>query len=171
MRAIFFILIVSFFFLSCNRKEERKKSNDFSFYLPDADLYITTSKRVGSGDFYVMFSIGDSISQLSDSTDYIKCDIRDAALVVVIDPHNKNDLYFMYPYTRKVNKKHLNLVELDPDDFTNRFYHLGMRTNPDTLKNPYKKLLIAPKSYNIIFQRDSSFDSQITIKHGNMWGE
>ncbi|VTP96473.1 hypothetical protein [Sphingobacterium daejeonense] len=111
-----------------------------------------------------MFSKTDRISQLSDSTDYIKCDIRDAVLVIVIDPQNKNDLYFMYPHTRKVNKKHLNLVELDSDDFTNRFYHPGLETNPDTLKNPYKELLIAPKTYLITLRKDSIFGHQIKAK-------
>lgn len=170
MRIIFFILIVSIFFPSCIRKEEKKKSNDFSFYLPDADLYITTSKRVG-GDFYVMFSKTDSINQLSDSTDYIQCDIKDAALVIVFDPQNKNDIYFKYPYIKRVNKRYLNLIEMEPKYFNNRFYHLGIMTNPDTLKNPYKKLYIAPMSYNITLQRDSTVNSQIVLKEGNMWGE
>ncbi|MGJ1421257.1 hypothetical protein ACR79T_16685 [Sphingobacterium spiritivorum] len=88
MRTIFLITIVSLLFSSCERKEEKKKSNDFSFYLPDEDLYITTSKRLG-GDFYVMFSKTDSINQLSDSADFIKCDIKDEALVIILDPNNK----------------------------------------------------------------------------------
>ncbi|MGJ1268059.1 hypothetical protein ACR78F_11825 [Sphingobacterium spiritivorum] len=170
MRIIFFILIIFSFFSSCILSEKEKVNSDFSFYLPDANLYITTSKRLG-GDFYVMFSKTDSISQLSDSTDYIKCDIKDEALVIILDPNNKNDLYFMYSSIKKINKKRFNLIELDSENFTNRFYYPGSMTNPDTLKNPYKKLLIAPKSYNIIFQRDSSFNSQIIIKNGNMWGE
>lgn len=169
MRIIIFIIIGSFF-SSCISSKKEKKDIDFSFYLPDENLYVTTSKQSG-GDFYVMFSKTDSISRITDSTDYIKCDIEDAVLVIVIDPNHKNDLHFMYPYIKKVNENHLNLVKLEPDDFTNRFYHQGTRTNPDTLRNPYKKLLIAPMSYNIVLQRDSTFDSQIRIKKGNMWGE
>lgn len=170
MRTFFFILIVSVFFASCERKVEEKKSNDFSFYLPDEDLYITTSNREG-GHFYIMFSKTDSVSVLSENVDYILCQIEDYSLNIAFDPSNKKMIYFEYPYIKKVHKKYLNLIELEPKDFTNRFYHPGLRTNPDTLKNPYKVLFIAPKSHNIIFQRDSSFDSQITIKNGNMWGE
>jgi hypothetical protein len=170
MRTIFFILIVSILFSSCDRKEEKKKNNDFSFYLPDADLYITTSKRMG-GDFYVMFSKTDSVSVLSENVDYILCRIEDYSLNIVFDPSNKKRIYFDYPYIKKIHKKYLDLIELEPEAFTNRFYHPGVTTTPDTLKNPYKVLFIAPKSYSIIFQKDSSFNSQKKLKKGNMWGE
>jgi len=79
MRIIFFILIVCFFFSSCILSEEKKGNNDFSFYLPDQDLYITTSKRVG-GEFYVMFSKTDSVSVLSENVDYILCQIEDCSV-------------------------------------------------------------------------------------------
>lgn len=170
MRIIFLISIVFPFFSSCSVNEEKKGNNNFSFYLRDADLYMTTSKRAG-GDFYVIFSRTDSVSQLSDSTDYIHCRVEDAILVIVFDPNNKNDIYLMYPYVKKINKKKLNLIELNPDDFNSRFYKPGVMTDPDTLKNPYKKLLIIPMSYDIIYQRDSTFESQINIRKGNMWGE
>ncbi len=170
MRIIFLILIVFTVFSSCSLNEEKKVNNDFSFYLRDADLYMTTSKREG-GDFYVMFSRTDSVSELSDSTDYIHCRVEDANLVIVFDPNNKKDIYLMYPYVEKINKKKLNLIELNPDDFTAKFYHPGLMTYPDTLKNPYKELCIAPMSYGIIYQRDSTFESQIDIREGNIWGE
>ena len=170
MRTFFCVLIISVFFASCERKGERKKSNDFSFYLPDQDIYITTSKTVG-GDFYIMFSKTDSISRVSDSTDYIKCDIEDVPLIIVFDPIDKDNIYFKYPYVEKINKRYLNIIEFKQNDFNNKFYHNGIGAAPDTLKNPYKKLYVIPTSYNITFQRDSSFNSQITIKDGNMWGE
>ncbi|MGJ1448753.1 hypothetical protein ACR79S_20305 [Sphingobacterium spiritivorum] len=170
MRTIFLITIVNLLFSSCERKEEKKRSNDFSFYLPDADLYITTSKRM-EGDFYVMFSKTDSISRLSDSTDYIKCDIEDVPLIIVFDPINKDNIYIKYPYVEKINKKNLNIIKFKKNDFNNKFYHNGIGAGPNTLKNPYKKLYVIPTSYNITFQRDSSFNSQIIIKNGNMWGE
>lgn len=118
-----------------------------------------------------MFSKTDSIIQLKDNIDYIRCDIKDEALVIILDPKNKNDIYFIYPYVKKINKKYFNLVEMNPDDFTEKFYHVGSRTNPDTLKMPYKELLIAPMSYLITLRRDSIFGHQIKLKRGNMWGE
>ncbi len=169
MRIIFLILMVGMLFSSCNTKEKNKDINDFSFYLPEADLYITTSKRVG-GTFYVMFSKTDSASVLSDSVDYIECQIEDQTLVVIFDPNNRNDIHFMYPYVKKTHEKNLNLIKMEPNEFTEKFYHLGIRTTPDTLKNPYKKLIIIPMSYLIILQRDSTFDSQVRMKEGNMWG-
>ncbi|SUJ00339.1 Uncharacterised protein [Sphingobacterium spiritivorum] len=64
------------------------------------------------GDFYVMFSKTDSISRLSDSTDYIKCDIEDVPLIIVFDPINKDNIYIKYPYVEKINKKILILLNL-----------------------------------------------------------
>lgn len=169
MRFVFLILVAGILFSSCNTKEKNKDINDFSFYLPEPDLYVTTSKRVG-GDFYVMFSKTDSVSALSDSVDYIHCQIEDATLVIVFDPNKKNDIHFMYPYVKETHKSNLNLIEMAPNKFTEKFYHTGIRTAPDTLKSPYKKLVVVPMSYLIILQRDSTFESQIRLKEGDMWG-
>lgn len=169
MRIIFLILTVGVLFSSCTTKDRNKGASDFSFYLPEAELYITTSKRVG-GDFYLIFSKTDSVSVLSDSIDYIHCQVEDDALVIVLDPKNKNKIHFMYPYVKKINKKNLDIIELEPDDFTYKFYHPGVMTSPDTLRNPYKALFVAPMSYLITFQQDSIFGHQIRIKEGDMWG-
>ncbi|WP_156305455.1 hypothetical protein [Sphingobacterium endophyticum] len=169
MRIIFLFLTASLILLSCNTKKENKGKNDFSFYLQEADLYITTSKRVG-GLFYVMFSKTYGVSELSDSVDYIQCDVEDASLEILFDPDNKNEFFLKYPFIRKINQKKLSLIELYPDEFNRIFYHPGVTTTPDTLKNPYKVVFIAPMSYNIIFQRDSTFNSQVVLKEGDMWG-
>jgi hypothetical protein len=166
MRIVF--LIVGLLFLSCSAQKENEDKN-FSFYLPESGLYITTIKRVG-GDFYVMFSKTDIVSELSDSVDYIQCEIEDYSLVIVSDPSNRNNIYYKYPYVKKENKRKLNLIKLPANEFNDKFYHPGFATSPDTLKSPFKVLFIAPMSYNITLQRDSIFGSQIRLKEGDMWG-
>jgi formamidopyrimidine-DNA glycosylase len=162
-------VLISALFLSCERKK-KSINNDFSFYLPDAHLYFTTSKRM-QGKFYVMMSKTNYPTQLSDSVDYIECQTEDGTLVIVFEPNNKNKVCFEYPWVKKVNQKHLQLIKMTPDDFTSKFYQQRVENEPDTLKSPYKELLIAPMSYHITFLRDSTFAHKRVIKDGDMWGE
>ena len=169
MRIIFLVLVFGMLVSSCKTKDRNNKISDFSFYLAEPDLYVTMSKRAG-GKFYVMFSKTDSVSALADSVDYVECQTEDQTLVIVFDPNNRNDIYFKYPYVKKTHKKYFNLAEMAPDDFNKKFYNRGVITDPDTLKSQYKELLIMPMSYRIVFQRDSAFDNQETIKEGDVYG-
>jgi len=133
----------------------------------------TPRKDSGAGglNHVTALKIGDTIPETLWNTPLQVVNIKDVPLIIVFDPIDKDNIYFKYPYVEKINKRNLNIIELKQNDFNNKFYHTGIGTAPDTLKNPYKKLYVIPTSYNITFQSDSSFNSQITIKDGNMWGE
>ncbi|WDF54487.1 hypothetical protein [Mucilaginibacter sp. KACC 22063] len=165
MRAYFSILVIGALFSSCFPKG--KNVNEFNFYLPESKLHFTTSK-VASGRFYVIISKLGNVNHMSDNVDYIECKVEDQILVIALDPNDKNRIYFKYPYIKKINKKHLDLIEMSPDAFKKKFYHIGSGTSPDTLKSQYRQLLIAPMSYHIIFQRDSIVDHQEVLKNGDM---
>ena len=153
---------------SCNNTKDNDRS-DFYFYLPEEELHITTSKRAG-GDFYVMFSRTHKVNELSDSVDYIHCQVEDYTFAIILDPDHKNDINFTYPYVKKVHKRELNITEVENYEFYSVYYCDGYRTAPDTLKSPYKVLYIIPSSYNIVLQRDSTFGSQVILKKGNIFG-
>lgn len=169
MRIISIILLISLLLFSCNNTKDNKDRSDFYFYLPEEDLHITTSKREG-GDFYVMFSKIQKVEELSDSVDYIHCQVEDYTFAIILDPIHKNDISFTYPYVKKIQKRELNITEMESDEFNSTYYREGYRTAPDTLKSPYKALYIIPTSYHIILQRDSIFDSQVILKKGNIFG-
>lgn len=125
-----------------------------------------TTSKLTNGKFYFSFSKTGSINEPSDSTDYLDCPIEDQALIFIFDPNNKDNFYYSYPFIMKERKRKIDLIRLPQDEMSRKFYHPGAGTAPDTLKSPYQKLLIMPMSNVIIYQKDSTFNSQIRIKDG-----
>lgn len=71
MKRILLLIILNCVVLSCinDNAVTKEKKRNFSFYIPEMNLTVTTSKQAGA-KFYTLFS-KDSIASLPDTIDYI----------------------------------------------------------------------------------------------------
>jgi hypothetical protein len=169
------ILVISIVFIciglsACGRKKRKStRTSDFSFYIPEAEVHITTSKRTNA-QFFVFFSRKPGTEALSDSVSYIECETMKSTIAVIFNPKEEKNIYVLYPSIKKIHNTDFNLQELTGDQFDTLFHEKRIRTNPLILKRPYIELSISPATYSIILQRDSSFKNQTRIKEGDIYG-
>lgn len=71
MKRILLLIILNCVVLSCinDNAVTKERKRNFSFYIPEMNLTVTTSKQAGA-KFYTLFS-KDSIASLPDTIDYI----------------------------------------------------------------------------------------------------
>jgi hypothetical protein len=167
-KAIYFLIIMIFGLFSCKGKEDKsKEQTDYFFSIPELDLRITTSKRIGA-KFYVMFSKQDNAVILSDSVDYIECETMDSDINIILNPEQKDNICFLYPNVKKVNQVKYALHRIDSQEYRSIFFEKQVRTQPLILKEPYIHISIIPSTYTIILHHASS--NQERIKEGNIYG-
>jgi hypothetical protein len=157
-------------FISCKEKVPKERS-DFFFRVPESDIGITCSKRIGA-EFYVMFS-RDS-TQLSGNVDYLKYRTGDMSEVnMIFDPENKSDIYIRdTEYLKEINPVNYNLQVLKKAEFDSLFYKRDY--NPEIkaqslfLKYPFIEIDILPSTYGIhIRKHEIAFK---WIKEGDIYG-
>lgn len=101
MKRILLLIILNCIVLSCinDNTVTKEKKHNFSFYIPEMDLTITTSKQVGA-KFYTLFSkdsivwLPDSIVSLPDTIDYIINQTHEMGPInIILNPAQKDSIY------------------------------------------------------------------------------
>jgi hypothetical protein len=149
--------------------EPFKLPQEFSFQVPEMDsLFITTRKIANEpigASFYVIFS-KDSLANPSDNQDYVKFEIEDGGITIVLNPNKKNNIYIKEPYKyddlESVNVVNYNLQILERKEFNTLFYEPQIKTDPLILKYPYIEIHISTMSH-LIFETKYSL-GQTKIK-------
>lgn len=146
-----------------------KEQSDFKFQLPELNLTIATSKRIGA-EFYVMFFQNDTTINLSDSIDYVKYTTSDMGSInIIFDPNNKSAIFIDESnYLEKVNPVKFNIQVLSHSVFDSLFFEPRIKTDPLILKYPYIQLGMLSNTYTIFLKRDK--DSYERIKDGDIYG-
>jgi len=165
MNKIILLVIIVNVLISCFSGENIDK-RDFSVYVPEVDIHMTTSKRKG-GVFYVMFDDKKQINKLSDSIDYIKFDTK-GFITIIFDTVSKDCVYIFPAYKPdSVNqvKYQLELIENSTwEGERARFYdYPGNKIENAKLKPRYRIVYIEPKYYTIELNNK-------TLKKGNVLG-
>jgi hypothetical protein len=163
----YFILIIFCLFISCKEKVQKKQS-DFFLQIPESEIGITASKRIGA-EFYVMFS-KDSVG-LSDNVDYLKYKTGDMSEVnLIFDPRNKNNIYIRdTEYLKDINSVNYNLQILEKIDFFSRFFERhAVKKKSFVLKYPFIFVGMYPSTYGIYIKKyEVNFK---WIKEGDIYG-
>lgn len=164
---LLFVILFTLLF-SC---KEQKKQSDFFFQIPEMDLGITTSKKIGA-EFYVMFS-KDS-TQLSENVDYLKYETgKMSEANLIFDPRNRNNIYVRETeYLKKVNKVNYNLNILKKTEFDSLFYEFDynpiIKAQSLFLKYPFIELDILTSTFGIHMRKyETDFK---WIKEGDILG-
>ncbi|MDU1893122.1 MAG: hypothetical protein E6767_20790 [Dysgonomonas sp.] len=165
MRKHYLLLaILSILLFSC---KEQKEQSGFFFKIPEMDLGITTSKKIGA-EFYVMFS-SDSIG-LSNNVDYLKYKTGDMSEVnLIFDPKNKKNIYIRETeYLKEINSVNYSLQVLENSKFDSLFFNPRIKTNPLILKYPFIKVGISTSTYGIYIKKHEVNFKR--IKEGDILG-
>jgi len=166
----YFVVLLLLF--SCGHKNEKtdmKRQSDYSFRLPESDLFLTTSKRENA-QFYVIVS-KDSLAVLSDSIDFIKFKTGDMYPInMVIDPQKRAEIYVEQSYGFEIaNLKNNNIVLLNDTIFRSSFFEKQVNTEPFVLKYPYIHITIFSPSYMIGYKKYEKVEKVIKVGNSDGW--
>jgi hypothetical protein len=166
----YFVVLLLLF--SCGHKNEKtdmKRQSDYTFRLPESDLFLTTSKRENA-QFYIIVS-KDSLAVLSDSIDFIKFKTGDMYPInMVIDPQKKAEIYVAQSYGyEKSNLINDYIFLLNDSSFWSSFFEKQVKTEPSVLKYPYIHITIFSPSYMIICTKYEKVDKLIKVGNSDGW--
>ena|GEM_PF-6304210 len=163
MNKIILLVIIVNVLISCFSDENIDK-RDFSIYVPDVDIHMTTSKRKG-GVFYVMFDNKKQTAQLSDSIDYIK--VRTGGeITIMFDTLHKDKIHIYSQFKPdSVNKVKYNYDFIDEWAWERgkKFYQPSNKIEDVRLKPQYRRIYIETKYYKIKL-------NEKVLKKGNVLG-
>ncbi len=164
MNKILLLFIIANVSISCFSGENIDK-RDFTVYIPEIDIHVTTSKRKG-GDFYVMFDNKKQITQLSDSIDYLKFRTG-GEISIIFNTVHKDSIYIKFQFKPdSVNQVKYTYEFIDSWAWGSgeRFYDFpGNKIENFKLKPQYRIIYIETKYYTIELNNK-------TLKKGNVFG-
>ncbi len=164
MNKILLLVIVVNVLTSCLSDENIDK-RDFSIYVSDVNIHMTTSKRKG-GVFYVMFDNKKQTTQLSDSIDYIK--VRTGGEITIMFDTLHKDKIHIYSQFRpdSVNQVKYSYDFIDEWAWERgkEFYNSSNNNIENgNLKPQYRRIYIETKYYKIKL-------NEKVLKKGNVLG-
>ena len=177
MKRILLLIILNCIVLSCinDNAVTKEKKRNFSFYIPEVDLTVTTSKQAGA-KFYTLFSkdsiacLPDSIVSLPDTIDYIINQTHEMGPInIILNPAQKDSIYiYKDEYIKHIQGFNYKLCMLTHKEFDTRFFEPRISTQPLILKYPYIYIVIFPHTYTIAI--DSYKITQEIIREGTIYG-
>ena len=162
-------LTLPIFLISCKGKERiRNEQSDFSFQVPELDLNVITSKRIG-GEFYVMFLKQNTVTHALDSIDYFKFRTANMSdISIVFDPNNEKNIYTRESfYLEKTNPIYYQLQVINDSEFDSLFFEPRITTQPLILKSPFVFVGMITSTYTIYMKK---YDFYKKIKEGDIYG-
>jgi hypothetical protein len=163
MRIYIFLLLLIYFLASCTRKNTKNQS-DYWFYIQEANVCVTTSKRM-DGTFYLMFQKSNGLAILSDSIDYICFNIEECPVNIIIDPSEKLCIYVLDEYSnvKKWNSVNYKIERIGYQTYKELFFEEQYKTSPLQIRSPYIQMDISSMQYAI------TVNNKI-IKEADMYG-
>ena len=165
MNKVLFLIIIANISISCFWDKNIDK-RDETIYIPEVDIYVTTSKREG-GDFYVMFDNKKQNAHLSDSIDYLK--VKTGGFITIMFDTIQKDCIYVYSQFKPESINKVKYIYKFIDDWTwesekRKFYdYPDNKIENSTLKPRFKRIYIETKYYKIMLNYK-------TVKKGNVFG-